>query len=134
VIRAQIAVLAQRAEAREDGLIDAYGIGIDAAWAAQFPATIEFTVVLRLEFDRPDAEQLHEIRVLFDHEGVTPFPSLPPMPVKALNVNEVGRTAVNVMIPCRIGVMAPGRLTISVMVDEVRVPALHLDVRSVPSL
>jgi hypothetical protein len=131
-MKLQAAFLADAALMNSDGTFMVWRGGITEIASADWPAQVQFALVLRLEADPDEARELHEMSLHIVHAEteVVPWQATP----LALRVAPgEPRLYLNIVVSISFDVELPGEGLIEAIIDgDMRVPHLHYAVRAAP--
>lgn len=126
--------LADAAMQNADGTFMVWRGGITEVTTSVIPAPANFTLVLRIEMDRQEAEELHEFQLRIEHEGQEIVP-LSSNPLAAKIPPNEPRGYLNVQANLRFVIPVAGEGFIESMIDgSIRLPLLYFRVHHVPGL
>ena len=117
-----------------DGTFMIWRGGITEVTTPVIPSPARFTLVLRVEMDRQEAEDLHEFRLRIEHEGkeIVPWSS---NPLAAKIPPTEPRGYLNLHANLGFVVQQAGDGFIESMIDgSIRLPLLYFRVRHVPTI
>ena len=126
--------LADAAMQNADGTFMVWRGGITEVTSSVIPAPANFTLVVRIEMDRQEAEDLHEFQLRIEHQGkeIVPWSK---NPLAAKIPPSEPRGYLNLHADLRFIIPEAGDGFIESMIDEsIRLPLLYFRVRHVPGL